>query len=168
LRNRVQNLLDYVRELGVHVEISDGVIELSRTDKLRWIERFAKHVEVFSEVGGKIVRQKLEWNKAIAEELAAGSRKVVIEGREIGPVGVKSEADVRHDFVEMLVAESDPSNLVFEAFERRQQVWLIKRFGPNVNLGNIPPTDLLTVESFRQGLKEHTLLHTFERRLNDK
>jgi len=40
---------------------------------------------------------------------------------------------------------------------------MIKRFGPNVNLGNIPPTDLLTLESFRMGLKEHTLLHTFER-----
>ena len=40
---------------------------------------------------------------------------------------------------------------------------MIKRFGTNVNLGNIPPTDLLTLESFRMGLKEHTLLHTFER-----
>jgi phosphosulfolactate synthase (CoM biosynthesis protein A) len=36
---------------------------------------------------------------------------------------------------------------------------LIKRIGCNANLGNILPKDLLTLESFRLGLKEHTLLH---------
>ena len=38
----------------------------------------------------------------------------------------------------------------------------LKKLGPNVNLGNIPPTDLMTLESFRRGLKEHTLLHIWE------
>jgi phosphosulfolactate synthase len=164
LRNQVPTLLDFAREYQLHIEISDGVIDLARKDKLRWIGEFAKHGEVFSEVGGKIVRQERDWKPVIQEEFAAGAYMVVIEGREIGPTAMKTEADVRSDFVETVIAAADPKRLVFEAFERRQQTWLIKRLGPNVNLGNIPPTDLLTVESFRQGLKEHTLLHTFEKK----
>lgn len=159
LRGRLPILVDLVRELKVHIEISDGVIDLPRADKLKWISEFAKHTEVFSEVGGKINRQSHDWRKAIPEEFAAGAKKVVIEGREIGPVG----QEIRTEFVDTVLQSADPQQLVFEAFERKQQVWFIKLLGPNVNLGNIPPTDLLTLESFRRGLKEHTLLHTWER-----
>jgi phosphosulfolactate synthase len=162
LRNKLPQLLDLVKDLKVHIEVSDGVIEMPRADKLKWIEQFARHVEVFSEVGGKIVRQSHNWKEVIQEEFAAGSKLVVVEGREIGPVG----QGVRSEFVETVLAATDPHKLVFEAFERPQQVWLIKRIGPNVNLGNIPPTDLLTVESFRRGLKEHTLLHIWESQRN--
>ena len=158
LRNKVPQLLELVRDLKVHIEISDGVIELPRREKLHWIEKFSKHVEVFSEVGGKIVRQHHNWKQVIQEELAAGSKKIVVEGREIGPVG----HEVRSDFIETVLAATPLHNLIFEAFERKQQVWLIKKFGPNVNLANIPPTDLMTLESFRRGLKEHTLLHIWE------
>jgi hypothetical protein len=141
------------------IEISDGVIDMSHRDKLSWLEKFSKHVEVFSEIGGKIERQTKDWKAVVHEELSAGAHKIVVEGREIGPVG----QDIRSEFVDTVVESTSLDNLVFEAFERKQQVWMIKRFGPNVNLGNIPPTDLLTLESFRLGLKEHTLLHTFER-----
>jgi len=159
LRDRVPQLLDFARHYQLHIELSDGVIDMPRKDKLTWLERFGKHVEVFSEIGGKIERQKHDWGQVIREELSAGAHKIVVEGREIGPVG----QDIRTEFVDTVVASTDVSNLVFEAFERKQQVWMIKHFGPNVNLGNIPPTDLLTLESFRLGLKEHTLLHTHER-----
>jgi phosphosulfolactate synthase len=159
LRGKVEQLLDFAKHYQVHIEVSDGVIDMSQADKLKWIERFAKHVEVFSEIGGKIERQKKNWGEVIRDEMSAGARKVVVEGREIGPVG----QEIRNEFVDQVVASTDLSNLIFEAFERKQQVWMIKRFGPNVNLGNIPPTDLLTLESFRLGLKEHTLLHTYER-----
>jgi phosphosulfolactate synthase len=157
LRNKVPALLDLARDYQVHVEISDGVIALPRVEKLRWISEFARHVEVFSELGGKIEAQEHDWQRAIEEELSAGSTKVVIEGREIS----RNQGAIREDFLEMLTDVADPDDLVFEALERRQQVALIKRFGPNVNLGNIQPPDLMTVESFRLGLKEHTLLHTW-------
>jgi phosphosulfolactate synthase len=158
LRGKVPALLEFVRELGLHVEISDGVAEIPRRDKLHWIGAFARHGEVFSEVGGKVTSQNLDWKRAIREEFEAGAKKVVVEGREIGPVG----KPIRVDFLEVVTSAAPLKDLVFEAFERPQQVWLIKEFGPNVNLGNIPPADLLTVESFRRGLKEHTLLHTWQ------
>jgi phosphosulfolactate synthase len=159
LRDKLPILLTLAKENHLHIEVSDGVIDLPRRDKLAWIERFSKHVEVFSEIGGKINRQNHNWKQVIDEELAAGAKKVVVEGREIGPVG----QEIRVEFVDTVLAATDVDNLVFEAFERKQQIYFIKRIGPNVNLGNIPPTDLLTLESFRLGLKEHTLLHTWER-----
>jgi len=155
LHGTTEELLSVVREHKLHLELSDGVVSMSRRDKLQWIERFAKVTEVFSEVGGKVVSQDLDWVSAIREELAAGAKKVVIEGREIGPVG----QNVRQDLIDLIVQQVDVSNVVFEALERKQQVHLIKHIGPNVNLGNIRPEDVLTLESFRQGLKEHTLLH---------
>lgn len=159
LRGKVPALLEVVKELRVHVEISDGVAEVPRKDKLHWIEQFSKHVEVFSEVGGKLTRQHHDWKAIIAEELSAGSKKVVIEGREIGPVG----QDIRVDFVEKMLASADPKLLVFEALERKQQWSLIKLVGPNVNLGNIPVAEAMTVESYRLGLKDRTLMQTWER-----
>lgn len=155
LNGSVEGLLDFCREHRVHIEISDGVIDMERDEKLRWIERFSAGGEVFSEVGGKITPKGLDWEKAIREELDAGASKVVVEGREVGPVG----KEIRTDLVDMLVETFSIATLFFEALERYQQVWLIKRLGPNVNLGNILPKDLLTLESFRRGLKEHTLLH---------
>src|SRR5690606_13229044 len=125
-----------------------------RREKLAWIERFAAHVGVFSEIGRKREQSSRAWAKEIEEEVAAGAAKIVIEGREIGPVG----QEIREDLVDELLSAHDPELLIFEALERYQQVWLIGRIGPNVNLANIRPADLLTLECFRRGLKEHTLL----------
>jgi phosphosulfolactate synthase len=158
LRNSADRLLDVARDLNIHIEISDGVVQIPRKDKLQWIERFAKHVEVFSEVGRKTGKEKNDWKSMLEEDFRAGARKVVIEGREIGPPG----QEIRGDLVEELLQVTHADNMIFEALERPQQVWLIRHLGPNVNLGNILPPDLLTLESFRQGLKEHTLLHTWE------
>jgi phosphosulfolactate synthase len=159
LRDRVPALLALAIELDIHVEISDGVIDLPRADKLRWIEEFAKHVEVFSEIGGKFVEKTCDWTQCIREDFSAGATKVVIEGREIGPAG----KDIRGDLVDHVLAAAGSDDLVFEALERKQQVWLIQHVGENVNLGNVLPEDVLTLESFRLGLKAHTLLHAFEK-----
>lgn len=155
LRGRVDTLLALCKEHNLHVEISDGVIDLPRKEKLSWIEEFAKHGGVFSEVGGKTETQDLDWEREVQEELDAGSEKVVIEGRQIGPVG----KELRTDIVDRLLSAFPSEKLVFEALERYQQVWFIKRIGTNVNLGNILVQDVLTLESFRLGLKEHTVLH---------
>jgi len=153
---KVEQLLAIVRDLGCAVEISDGVATVPRRDKLRWIEAFAAHTTVFSEVGGKLASHDLDWTTCIREDLAAGARYVVVEGREVGPVG----REIRTDLVDEVLAAADPGSIVFEALERYQQVWFVQRVGPNVNLGNIRADDLLVVECFRQGLKEQTLLQT--------
>lgn len=159
LWGKVDLLLSLVRDTRVSIEVSDGVATVPRKEKLRWIEAFAAHVTVFSELGGKLESHDLDWPTCISEELAAGARYVVIEGRELGPVG----REIREDLADRILDAADPATIVFEALERYQQVWLIKRVGPNVNLGNIRADDLLVLECFRQGLKEQTLLHAREK-----
>ena len=154
LHGRAERLLGFCRDHELHVEISDGVADIPRADKLRWIEAFAAAGSVFSEVGGKLSPARGEWTQMVREEMAAGAAKIVIEGREIGPTGQEIRTDLVRDLVDAFGFEV----LVFEALERYQQIWLIKQLGPNVNLGNIRVPDVLTVEAFRQGLKEHTLL----------
>jgi phosphosulfolactate synthase len=160
LQNKVERLLDYVRDHKICIEISDGIIEMPRPDKLRWVEAFAKHVKVFSECGGKLANKNLDWKAAIAEELAAGAWKVVIEGREIGPAG----GDTRSEFLDMITAAANPELLVFEALERKQQVALIQLLGPNINLGNIPVTETMAVECYRRGLKDRTMMQMWKAR----
>ena len=47
--------------------------------------------------------------------------------------------------------------LVFEAPLHHQQTWLINRFGPEINLGNIPPNAVVSLESLRLGLRSETV-----------
>ena len=154
LWGKLDQLLSLVAETGCSIEVSDGVAVVPRKDKLRWIEAFAARTSVFSEVGGKLASHDLDWPTCIREELSAGARYVVVEGREIGPTG----KEIRGDLVDLVLESTDPSRVVFEALERYQQVWLIKRVGPNVNLGNIRADDLLALECYRQGLKDQTML----------
>src|ERR671927_192716 len=45
----------------------------------------------------------------------------------------------------------------FEAPTRPSQAWFVKHFGPNVNLGNIPPDEVIPLETLRLGLRGDTL-----------
>ena len=45
---------------------------------------------------------------------------------------------------------------MFEAPRKKQQAWLVPRFGADVNLANIPPADALASESLRLGLRADT------------
>ena len=50
----------------------------------------------------------------------------------------------------------DVDQLLFEAPRKEQQVWFLKRFGREVNLGNIPPGEVLPLETLRLGLRSDT------------
>ena len=63
---------------------------------------------------------------------------------------------VKADDVEQLVAAVDQRCLIWEAPTAEGQEFFIKRFGPNVNLGNIAPTDIIPVEGLRRGLRGDT------------
>jgi phosphosulfolactate synthase len=59
--------------------------------------------------------------------------------------------------VEEIVTKVDPDNLIFEAPQKPQQVWFIRQFGENVNLGNIATDDVIPLETLRLGLRGDTL-----------
>ena len=53
--------------------------------------------------------------------------------------------------------ELDFHDLVWEAPTKSSQAWFIKHFGPAVNLGNIPPDEVIPLETLRLGLRGDTL-----------
>ena len=162
----LEKLDDYKRWLGqlglTHVEISDGVIELERERKLELIEDFARDFTVLSEVGSKdgdTVYPPAQWVEWIREELAAGAWKVITEGREGGTAGIyQASGEMRTVLLDEIAREIDVDCLLFEAPTKAAQAWFIKQFGPTVNLGNIPPDEVIALETLRLGLRGDTLL----------
>jgi phosphosulfolactate synthase len=155
LHGKLEELLALVKATKLHIEVSDGSIDIPTADKLKWIERFGAVTEVWSEIGGKIEVHVKDWGEVLRQEFAAGAKMIVVEGRQVGPVG----KPIRVDFVDEIIGlAGGHQKLIWETLERPQQLFFLKKLGPNVNLANIKPDDVLTLESFRRGLKEHTLL----------
>jgi phosphosulfolactate synthase len=144
-----------------HVEISDGTIEIPREQKLELIAEFARDFVVLSEVGSKdadIVYAPYQWVEWIKEELDAGAWKVITEGREGGTAGIyRPTGEMRTGLIDEIAHEIEVSDLVFEAPTKSSQAWFVKEFGPNVNLGNIPPDEVIPLETLRLGLRGDTL-----------
>jgi phosphosulfolactate synthase len=152
----------WLRELGLScVEISDGTVEMPRERKLELIADFARDFTVLSEVGSKDSSVEFtveEWTQWLREELDAGAWKVITEAREGGTAGIfDSGGGMRTELIGE-IAESVPlDDLVFEAPTKAAQAWFVKRFGPEVNLGNIPPDEVIPLETLRLGLRGDTL-----------
>jgi phosphosulfolactate synthase len=144
-----------------HVEISDGTVEIPRERKLELIADFARDFTVLSEVGSKdseIVFAPYEWVRWIQEELAAGAWKVITESRESGTAGIfRPSGDMRTGLVDEIAHSVDFRELIWEAPIKSAQAWFVKHFGPEVNLGNIPPDEVIPLETLRLGLRGDTL-----------
>jgi phosphosulfolactate synthase len=152
----------WLNGLGItHVEISDGTIEIPRERKLELIADFARDFTVLSEVGSKdssVEYTAAEWTQWLREELAAGAWKVVTEAREGGTAGIfDSYGGMRTELIGEIALEVGPAHVIFEAPSKAAQAWFIKQFGPSVNLGNIPPEEVIPLETLRLGLRGDTL-----------
>jgi phosphosulfolactate synthase len=162
VQDKVDEYKSWLSELGLqHVEVSDGVIDLPRERKLELIADLARDFTVLSEVGSKdadIVFAPYQWVEWIKEELAAGAWKVITEGREGGTAGIyRPTGEMRTGLVDEIVHEVPVDDLVFEAPTKASQAWFVKHFGPSVNLGNIPPDEVIALETLRLGLRGDTL-----------
>ena len=144
-----------------HVEISDGTLEIPREEKLELIADFARDFTVLSEVGSKdsdVVFAPYQWVEWINEELEAGAWKVITEGREGGTAGIyRSDGDMRTGLLDEIAHGVSIEQVLFEAPTKSSQAWFVKHFGPNVNLGNIPPEEVIPLETLRLGLRGDTL-----------
>ena len=162
VQGKVDEYKRWLRDHGMkHVEISDGVIDLPRERKLELIADFARDFTVLSEVGSKdadVVYAPYQWVEWIKEELQAGAWKVITEGREGGTAGIyRPTGEMRTGLVDEIVHEIDEANLIFEAPTKASQAWFVKQFGASVNLGNIPPEEVIPLETLRLGLRGDTL-----------
>jgi phosphosulfolactate synthase len=161
-QGKIDEYKRWVVDLGLtHVEISDGVIELERERKLELIADFARDFVVLSEVGSKDAEVNYApylWVQWIKEEREAGAWKVITEAREGGTAGIfRPTGEMRTGLVDEIAHEVDVADLIFEAPTKSAQAWFVKQFGPDVNLGNIPPDEVIPLETLRLGLRGDTL-----------
>jgi len=168
LQQRVDGLRDWLRELGVlHIEVSSGTVEIPPDEKAELIRSLAADFTVFAEVGDKdpaAIMAPYRWVELIEEALEAGAAKVVCEGRASGDAGMyRPDGEARTGLIDEIVHRVDFHRLIFEAPQRHQQVWFIQHLGPEVNLGNIRPDDVIPLETLRLGLRADTL-HLFHQR----
>jgi phosphosulfolactate synthase len=157
----VEEYLAWAEELGFPcVEVSCGVAPIGSAEKRKLIETAAARFVVLAEIGSKDPEAEVlpgAWAAAAAADRDAGATWVVTEGRESGTVGLFSAGgDVRGDVVEAVVGAVGADCVVFEAPRKEQQAWLVRRFGPDVGLGNIAPAEVLGVEALRLGLRADT------------
>ncbi len=164
-QERVQEYLNRVKELGfTGVEVSDGTIEMSDAQRHDAIKRAVDMgFLVITEVGKKDPNDKVGIPKMHADikmDLELGAYKVIVEARESGKgVGIfNSAGEPDAQEVENIIAGvDDPSDLIWEAPLKNQHIFLIKKFGINVNLGNVPPEEVLVLEALRNGMRGDTL-----------
>ena len=150
-----RRILDYY---GVdHVEVSDGSMEIEHDKKCEYIITLTKDYTVISEVGSKDAEKIIppyEWIEMMEKEIQAGVWKVIAEARESGTVGVfRGTGEVRSGLVAEIIRKIPLEKIIWEAPQKAQQVWFIKLYGANINLGNIAPSELIALETLRLGLR---------------
>ncbi len=162
VKDKVDEYKRWLTDLGLtHVEISDGTVEIPREEKLELIADLARDFTVLSEVGSKdsdVNFAPYLWVQWIKEELQAGAWKVITESRESGTAGIfRPSGEMRTGLIDEIVNDVAVADLIFEAPTKASQAWFVKEFGPTVNLGNIPPDEVIPLETLRLGLRGDTL-----------
>ena len=163
LRDQLKAYLKLINKYKIqYVEVSNGTIWLSDERKQSIIRELSKDYTVLSEVGSKNPNEIIppyKWVRIIQQELEAGSFKVICEARESGTVGLfRPNGEVRSGLIEEMTDQIPVEKLIFEAPVKEQQVWFIRKYGSNVNLGNIQPSEVIPLETLRLGLRGDTLM----------
>jgi len=128
--------------------------------KLEAIRTLSKEFTVISEVGSKVKGVEIspdKWVKMMQSELEAGSWKVIAEARESGTIGIYNEdGSANNTLIKDITDHLKNESVLWEAPNKNQQAYFIKLLGANVNLGNIAPSEVVSLETLRLGLRGDT------------
>lgn len=161
IRNQFNDYISVCRDYGItYMEVSDGSITIPHAEKCGYIEKLAKHGKVLSEVGSKDATHIIppyKWIELMRAELNAGSSYVIAEAREADNVGIyRGTGEVREGLVQEILTQIPGEKILWEAPQKAQQLYFIELLGCNVNLGNIAPTEVISLETMRIGLRGDT------------
>jgi phosphosulfolactate synthase len=113
-----------------------------------------------SEVGSKVKGVELSndmWVSNMKTELETGAWKVIAEARESGTIGIyQSDGSANSELISDIMKEISVNDVLWEAPNKAQQTMFIKLIGPNVNLGNIAPGEVVALEALRCGMRGDT------------
>lgn len=173
IRNMIDEFREYIDKYKLDlIEISDGSMSMPHEKKLEYIRLFSKQVTVLSEVGSKqsdVFIPDDQWVKLMKDELEAGSIKVIAEARESGTIGIyNSDGSTNENLINAISSQIKTSDILWEAPNGKQQVWFVKLFGANVNLGNIAPNLVIPLECLRLGLRGDTFFDYLPERFEEQ
>ncbi len=165
-QNRMDEFFFRAKELGfTAVEISNGTVDFKQATRYKAIEKARTlDFKVFTEVGKKDRNDPLslpEMINQINEDRTADVYKILIEARESGR-GIsiyKEDGSIDDEMFAGIIniLEGNEDLILWEAPLKKQQVRLINELGPQVNLGNIHPEEVIALECLRRGLRGDTL-----------
>lgn len=163
-KNKTDKFFEKSKRLGLTIiEVSNGMVDFSIKEKAELIEKaISCGFKVYSEIGKKDPKadEALSLEKRVKEaksDSKAGATKIILEARESGRTGIYDRSgNIKEDFVKKLVEKIGRKNIIFEAPQKNQQTWLILNFGREVNLGNIKPADVISLETLRRGVRGDT------------
>ncbi|WP_179394872.1 phosphosulfolactate synthase [Lacticaseibacillus absianus] len=162
---RADAFLAEAKALGfTAIEVSDGSTTIAPEVRRALIQQArAAGLTVLTEVGKKTPALDHELTVAqrlaqIQADLESGAEAVILEAREAGKnIGIyDANGDIIADELAAL-ATAGVDQLIFEAPLKAQQVALILKFGPGVNLGNIAYDEATSLETLRRGLRGDTV-----------
>lgn len=165
MQGRQKEFLHMAKDLGyTAIEVSDGTLNIAPEVRERTISMAAEMgFKVLTEIGKKHPDDQGPFEASLEQihlDLKNGAYKVIIEGRESGrDTGFYDQAGrfTEAHLALVLAAATRPELIIWEAPLKEQQQELILRYGPDVNLGNIPPREVMALEALRAGLRGDTL-----------
>ncbi len=173
IRGKFDDFRAFIEKYGIEMaEVSDGSMAMPHEAKLEYIRKLSSQVTVISEVGSKVAGVDIpndRWVEMMKTELEAGSWKVIGEARESGTIGIyRKDGSANAELIEEIVKHVSMDNVIWEAPVKNQQAWFIRLMGPNVNLGNIAPGEVVALESLRLGLRGDTFFEVLPESFQDK
>ena len=160
-QNKLPAYLEYLRKLKVDwIEVSNGTVDFPLAERLELVKQLAGEFKIVAEVGCKDVNKIMppsEWIEELQSLLAAGASYVITEGRDSATAGIyRTSGEIREGLLTDILKSVNQSKIIFEAPTPKNQMYFINLIGPEVNLGNIPATGLLLLESQRRSLRYET------------
>ena len=173
VRGQFEEYKHFVTESGLEVvEVSDGTIKMDHDEKLECIQMMAKDFQVLSEIGSKVKGVELPnelWVSNMKTELEIGAWKVIAEARESGTIGIyDSEGKANRELIDDIMKEISVNDVLWEAPNKAQQTMFIKMLGANVNLGNIAPNEVVSLEALRCGMRGDTFFDVLPEELQSR
>jgi phosphosulfolactate synthase len=171
-QGRMNEYLNLLKDLGINEVEVENHAGISSMEEMKDEVKFFKDqgFQVVGEIGKKwwnrdatrASRDLISVDKTIdqAQQLIeAGADYVYWEGMIVrGLIGPQLENKKGQQQLIEVANAVDPHKLVFELWDTRHQsnrplfAWLVRQFGPNVNLANIMPWEVKILEWIRHGI----------------
>ena len=159
--NKVGEYLEHCKEAGFdYVEVSDSRSDWTRQEKNAHIQSVIDAgLAVIPESGGGEQHSIQDIVDDVKASLDMGAWKVTVDTAEIREPG----GEIRHDLFDALLAEVEMKDMIFELWAipvwgglthqiRDTEIWLIKEFGPDVNIANLMFEWVFSLEALRRGM----------------